>query len=250
MADTLSVSFVEQLKQSNAANTSIFVGKRKPDSEPYIIPKVVLTSVSPYFNKIVNCDFKEGKEGVLHFPEDDPSSWTLFLYWLFHRNIPEPDRAEPPNARGLSPSALAPFFSVLTKAWMLGDKYDVPAFQNSVTFRMIRTFEISFPTMQTAEEVFEITPEDCPLRKLIVEEMVTATLKLRVLKVSEVEDFGKFDGFLSLWTECHQEFCANMQRYPLHGYGRNSSQMEKYFIEEDRDLVREVEAMLKEHGQA
>lgn len=116
--------------------------------------------------------------------------------------------------------------------------------------RMLRTFEISFPALDNVTEVFETTPVGCPLRQLIVEELVTATVKLRMLKTSDLEPFSSLEGFFSLFTECHQEFCANTQSYPLHGYGRNSREMQKYLIEEDRELAAEVESMLREHGQA
>ncbi|KAF2162508.1 hypothetical protein M409DRAFT_27132 [Zasmidium cellare ATCC 36951] len=249
MADT-AVAFAEQLKLSKATNITIYVGRRQPDIEPYVLPKIVLSNAAPYFHKIVNCDFKEGQEGVLHFPEDDQYSWRLFIYWLFNRRLPEPDRPAPPNPRHLGPRALSPFFSALIKAWSLGDKYDIPAFQNSVTLRMIRTFEISFPAMENVTEVFETTPVGCPLRQLIVEELVTATMKLRVAKIADIAPLSKLDGFFPLFIQCYQDLCANVQRYPLHNYGRNSTEMQKYLVEEDRDLANEVEAMMREHGQA
>ena len=102
-------------------------------------------------------------------PEDDESTFEIFVNWLYHRRCDLPERSE-----------VVDVFMRLVQIFVLADKYDVPNLKNLVLrkiFHLIRSsLTGSSPTpgslTTTINYAYEHTSQNSGLRKLLADNLV------------------------------------------------------------------------------
>ncbi|KAH7416702.1 hypothetical protein BKA64DRAFT_717579 [Cadophora sp. MPI-SDFR-AT-0126] len=75
------------LESLGAEIVDIHVGQG-PQQKHFKVHKALLCSKIPYFDKMFNSDFREGKENVAKLPEDDPESFDILLEWVYTGSLP------------------------------------------------------------------------------------------------------------------------------------------------------------------
>lgn len=98
---------------AKSPDVTILVG---PDEVAFKLPRDLLGYYSPYFKACFNGNFKEGQEGVLRLPEDNPEYIKLLGYYMMDSNV----RLAPSET--LSPERLKFCLELVPFA----DKYDFP----------------------------------------------------------------------------------------------------------------------------
>ncbi|KAI6790266.1 hypothetical protein KC332_g18385 [Hortaea werneckii] len=143
----------------------IKVGSNK-DDEPFLISQRRLESVSEYFRKALRQDsFKEGRTRQIDFPEDDYDAWTVLVFWMM-------------KTFDIAKEELTP--ELLIKSWVLGDKYEIPEFQDQIMLELLFTFEEDYATEDIIRLGSGLSPTGSVLKRLIAEE---AAVALRIEKM-------------------------------------------------------------------
>lgn len=137
---------------------SIYVGAVP---KPLMMPKSILERSSQYFVKALkHSHLGTGETNTLRFPEDDLDGWTVVLYWMVNREVP----GEP-----IEPKASV--YRVLIACWIMGDRYDMPAFQDVVMMELLNRLDVFSPSMALVKLAFESTIPGSKLRLVMAEEL-------------------------------------------------------------------------------
>ena len=64
---------------ANSPTATILVG---PDQQAYVLNEELLTRKCPFFDKCLKATYKEGKEDLVHLPEDSPAAFGSFVKWI------------------------------------------------------------------------------------------------------------------------------------------------------------------------
>lgn len=138
----------------------IYVGAITPDTKPYLLPQTLLESTSDYFVKALRSDtFKEGREGRLHFPDDDIQAWESLLFWLIKRELP--DLVDDLDEEHL-----------YIKCWALGDKYGITTFQDEAMLELLRYYSQNHTDEQSIALALKSSAPGSKMRRIIAEELV------------------------------------------------------------------------------
>ncbi|GIZ41563.1 hypothetical protein CKM354_000486300 [Cercospora kikuchii] len=130
------------------------------------VQQKVLEAASPWFQKALRDDrFVEGQNGAITFADDDIDAWKIALYWLLHREIPEPG-----ELRGKEEED---FFVRLARCWVLGDKYNLTRLQNDIMFRLLKFADQLNFALKPAQykDLLKIVPAGSQLMQLLAEEV-------------------------------------------------------------------------------
>ncbi|KAJ9646465.1 hypothetical protein H2199_002514 [Coniosporium tulheliwenetii] len=126
----------------------------------------VLTHSSSYFKAALSGHFKEGKDGEIDLPDDDPNVFEAFYYWLFTRQLWDP------NTIAIAKAGSVPLtFDLLCKIFVFGDARGIPGLRNAAVDAILYKSGEQWIIMPTAiiNYVYENTPKDSMLRKLAVD---------------------------------------------------------------------------------
>ncbi|EXJ60152.1 hypothetical protein A1O7_04304 [Cladophialophora yegresii CBS 114405] len=128
---------------------SVIVGKQEVE---FGIHKGILAAKSPFFEKCFGVGMKEANDNVVKLPEDDPEAFEAVVEWVYATRIPA---AKPPPP--------------LVRDYVLADKLGMTDLQNAIadTIRLKRPL----PRPVHASWTWRITPEGCPLRELILDQL-------------------------------------------------------------------------------
>jgi hypothetical protein len=63
----------------------VFVGRKRKE---FSIHKKLICQASKFFNDAFTGAFKEGQEGIMYMPEDDPDVFSCFVEWLYRNPLP------------------------------------------------------------------------------------------------------------------------------------------------------------------
>ncbi|KAK0938649.1 hypothetical protein LTR29_009748 [Friedmanniomyces endolithicus] len=142
----------------------IYVGEVTPETTPFRVQQVLLGQLSDYFDSALKTDtFVEGKQGRLHFPEDNVSAWKVLLHWAFTRMLPHWFKS---TAEGNLDDGTA---MLLVDCWVLGDKYQIHAFQDEVMMEMLCWLVYSPGSCDVFKRGVELTSPGSKLRRLMAE---------------------------------------------------------------------------------
>lgn len=64
---------------------SIFLGKKRKE---FNVHKKLICDASKFFSDAFTGPFKEGQEGTMYMPEDDPDVFACFVDWLYRNPLP------------------------------------------------------------------------------------------------------------------------------------------------------------------
>lgn len=98
--------------------------------EPLFISRNLLARSSSVFEELLQQTNTTPQDHacVLRFPEDNLDAWKLLMFWMTQKRVPEvyellePDDCDP---------------SYLVRCWCLGDKYQLPLFQDAVMHQLL-----------------------------------------------------------------------------------------------------------------
>ncbi|KAI6891253.1 hypothetical protein KC318_g13908 [Hortaea werneckii] len=178
----------------------IKVGSNK-DDEPFLISQRRLESASEYFRKALRQDsFKEGGTGQIDFPEDDYDAWAVLMFWMMSAFHIAKDKLKP---------------DLLIKCWVLGDKYEIPEFQDQIMLELL--FMVQY---NDTEDIIrlgsELSPAGSVLKRLIAEEAAVALKNNNVDFESLEAAFngnGMLRDFVLARDNCEADFDFYLRRF-------------------------------------
>ncbi|TVY15177.1 hypothetical protein LARI1_G007255 [Lachnellula arida] len=59
-----------------------------PERKAFAIHKNLICNRSDFFSKAFNGPFKEGVDGTMHLPEDDPEAFSALVVWIYRDQLP------------------------------------------------------------------------------------------------------------------------------------------------------------------
>ncbi|KAK4888049.1 hypothetical protein LTR27_013008 [Elasticomyces elasticus] len=164
------------------------------NSKTYMVPRNLLTT-EPWFEAALQRgNFKEGAEGRISLPEDDPVAFEMFQYFLYNgdtvfERIHTGNEAETDLDRELEQCITA---------WIFGDKYGIPKLQNSVMLRVcdLLTTEALLLSLEFTSECYAKTSPGSPIRKLVADCIVDAVNRGETV-IGHFEGISGYSGFLA-----------------------------------------------------
>ena len=142
----------------------IYIGTRSKNSRPYIVPRYVLCESSRYFEKALSSTFVEGQTGTLHFPEDNEAGWRVLLYFIIRKQVVEFVELTKGETNAHS--------WALAHAYILADKYEIPACQNAIVRAIIEHLRYSVLSLAQKTKLLSVLPAGSHLQRIILEELV------------------------------------------------------------------------------
>ena len=145
-----------------STNARILIG---PTEAQRLVPRELLTSISPFFNAALSGTYAEGLSQTVKLPEDRPDVWDYFQYWLYTRRLDHEavDAIEP----------IKPAYFWLLHLYCLVDKLGVIPCKNDIVDKLAMLAEQtnSVPTPTDTCIIFDSfgsREEDC-MRRLVVD---------------------------------------------------------------------------------
>lgn len=125
-----------------------------------MIHKDLLVFYSDYFRGAFNGTFKEATEGKVSLPDERKDDFEIFNQFIYSRSLADGEGHTLP-------------WDQLIRVWLLGDKYLVPALQNSTmnSIRKKSDMENWVPT-DKVKLIWKNTLPSSPLRKFILDQVV------------------------------------------------------------------------------
>lgn len=128
-----------------------------------MLQDTLLRRTSRVFSAALNNEhLGEGDKGVLKFPEDDVAAWKLLVFSMFEKKLPEEDLESEANER---------LQLLLVQCWVLGDKYDIPEFQDLAILELLHHLSDKHMTPEAAEQAAANTSPPSELRMLAAREV-------------------------------------------------------------------------------
>jgi len=148
------------------------------EKKSFSIHKNLLCNAAPYFKAALDGGFAESKSQVLELPEDDVKVFERFILWLYTSELLQ----ENETIKDVS-------WDVLVELYIFGEARGISGFQNEVVDTFIDKQEVtSFITTDRAPRIYENTPTDSPLRRLLVDWTACQGVFTREEYDSEQED--------------------------------------------------------------
>lgn len=183
----------------NGPIVTIYIGPREVE---FTLHKAALCKKSKWFSRALNGRFKEAAENVLRFPDDDPEVFALLASSIYCGHLPEYEKFSFHGSDGHGRDIW-----LLAKAWVMGDKYQLPWFQNQVMEDLCAYLHYQASSMDEHLMVwiYENTIVGSPLRQLVAE----IVMELTVPRVHDshshvIEKLNGFDGFI---LDFHKAVC-------------------------------------------
>jgi len=145
---------------------TILVG---PDKFQHTVHKDLLCQKSPYFSAAANDCWKEGQEGRVPLPDDDPAAFVLYVQWLYRGRIfSSQDIGDTGGNREE--------INLLIEAFILGEKLQDQNFKDAVIDSLVHAVDTPdgqdtrwYPRSAAVDRAYKGTPESSPLLKLLVD---------------------------------------------------------------------------------
>lgn len=218
----------------------IYVGTETPESKPFLVQQSTLEHTTDYFRKAFRNEHLGTTEpGTLRFPEDDLNAWNVFLYWVVRRKLPPTEELMP--ALTNDDPDLNTDHSLVVHCWALGDKYDIPTFQDEVMLELLRSQDSKCMELSAVKLAFEHTPPGAKLRELMAEE-VGGRLAHGEIEYEQLDMFDGIVGFTSVLARKAKElqdlevWFSSLQKTPGYDDDReewvNSDKWRSYMVGE------------------
>ncbi|SMR63505.1 unnamed protein product [Zymoseptoria tritici ST99CH_3D1] len=152
---------------------SIFIGGSHNALQ---VQQQVLENLSPYFSNALKVDrFKEGRDGVMRFPEDEMDVWKTLLQWVFCRKLPK-------SLNTRNGKLTEDDLHLAVRCWTTGDKYGIKDFQDTIMLRILRHLDklplFKMIGVHIVLIAFERTPPGSLLRNLFTDFIVMAVYRI------------------------------------------------------------------------
>ncbi|CAK1358220.1 uncharacterized protein RHO25_007712 [Cercospora beticola] len=203
---------------------TIKVGPPHGENITVKIQQSLLEAVSEWFSRALYEErWLEGQTSTASFPQDDPSIWSIFIHWIFHRTLP-------PSLQN---------WRTIACCWILGDKYLIPSFQDYCMARillLLKTRDGSAPIAEdlpaTKTLILNIPPH-CILMRLLGEEVALAVFEGH-LAMHDLTCFDGTDGFWTRFLKAHSKIEGTdergVTRVQLVGYHSVAARLREYMV--------------------
>ena len=193
----------------------VYVGEQTNGGKPLLVQQSILQSLSDYFTKALRPEaFSEGRAGQLQFPEDGIDTWELLLSWAVKRSMPSW-----PFADSLSDVCRE---TLLTRSWVLGDKYQILQFQDEVMVELLSFYAESSGHQAEIKHAVSITAPGSKLRRLMAEELVHLIYDYDGMKMEKLDDFDGL-GFFAEFNATRDRLQNSQQSSDsLYRFGRTA----------------------------
>ncbi|KAI7196676.1 hypothetical protein KC363_g766 [Hortaea werneckii] len=132
------------------------------NKKPFLVSQRRPESASKYFRRALRQDsFKEGLNGQIDFPKDDYDAWTVLVFWMM-------------NTFNIAKEEITP--DLLIKCWVLGDKCEIPEFQDQIMLELLFIFVQDYATEDIIKLGSELSPTGSVLKRLVAEEAAVALI--------------------------------------------------------------------------
>lgn len=206
----------------------IYVGDKTSGSIPSVVPKPVLCRYR-YFRNALSPPFVESQTGVLHFPEDTEDAWSVLLYYFFRNQVCWPEMRETTLCSRIN-------LMTFTRAYVLADKYELPALQNKISKVMMRGLsDALYLAPSNIEEAMSILPAGSALRWVILEKVVLMVVSESKYTWADFEELVRFASVFTDLMTCFELYNEDEDEFPPHEHHKDANEeMKKYFVEETR----------------
>jgi hypothetical protein len=176
-----------------------------PEENHYTVHRDLLCHKIPYFNKLLNGDFREANQTSVHFPEDDPVAFKFLIDWVYTGILSAP----------VLPMQIGQHFSLegIVTLYLLAAKSFAFRLQDQIVDYLQAELGVSLNLHKIVRLsdhvfVFKATHRTCKLRNLFM-----AHLAYVVIRATDKTGGGKdtllfiYAVFLS-WTSLQQHLTA------------------------------------------
>ena len=131
-----------------------------PEKTEFRIHKGVLCNASSFFRTALEGGFKETLEQTIEMPEANVDAFKHFQLWLYSRQL----------SRSGVYSSRREAWNGFVHLYIFAEAYGIPALQNDTIDVLIGLFERgSMIAYSSIQNVYENSPSNSPLRRLIVD---------------------------------------------------------------------------------
>ncbi|KAK5706223.1 hypothetical protein LTR97_001210 [Elasticomyces elasticus] len=180
------------------------------NSKTYLIPRNLLNTVPWFKAALQRGGFKEGAEGKISLPEDNPSSFEVFQYGLYTESLGFPRLSENLIAEDLQSE-----LEQCVHAWIFGHKYNILPMQNEVALRicdLLETGVVHF-SVELVAICYVGTPSGSPLRVLATESVVHQVREGRV-NIAKYNHLSVHEEFLGDLLKAHEACHSAPKDFP------------------------------------
>ncbi|CAD0056030.1 unnamed protein product [Aureobasidium pullulans] len=160
-----------------------------PEEREFLIHKGLLCHYSEYFRGALSGSFKEGLEGAVPMPQEDPYLFEIVVSWCYTRKLQ--DMADKAGSEM--------DYLDLINLWIFGDKHIIPALQNAVmdAFMQKNAAVKHIPSCYILH-IYENTMPRSQMRRVVI-------------------DLVAYTGGLDEYVECVLSFWSDYYRGMLNG---------------------------------
>ena len=134
--------------------------------------KSLLTHYSGFFRGALNGNFHEAKTKTVTLAHDNPTTFELFVHWLYYQDFPNKNRNDDPELVESFYIEGFPDDQKVVKLYVFGDKYEVEHLRRDAIDLLFRTMEqpdCLLPCPETTEYAFARLSADNPMCRLLVD---------------------------------------------------------------------------------
>ncbi|RMZ11324.1 hypothetical protein D0860_03439 [Hortaea werneckii] len=158
------------------------------DGTKYTLSKKTVCSISDYFAKALDGDFREAHERTLKLPDCSEETFDAVLW--FHMNSSLPWDIESGDQAQL----------LLVNLWIFGDIYLLPRLKKETFTAASEMLERRRPCPGILAEVFARCAEDSPLRALVIEK-ATSCIARRAYSSRERAELAEIEEFSEIMAD-------------------------------------------------
>ncbi|KAK4542970.1 hypothetical protein LTR36_005968 [Oleoguttula mirabilis] len=174
---------------------TVIVGQDQEQVE-FNFPKALLCSRSAWFDTAFREGrFVEGKAGRITLPDDSPSAFMAFEYYVYFEDLAYVDLMSLPDDH----DEWREHFEHCIEVWVLGDKYHMPGLQNTIMLRACEVLKRKMDTVFSLDALtlcFQHSTRGSPLRK-IAADYIVHKIECEGMRIDDWELCFGFDGFFA-----------------------------------------------------
>ncbi|KAK5688473.1 hypothetical protein LTS10_000451 [Elasticomyces elasticus] len=206
------------------------------DSVTFYVSRTTLENTSDYFRAAIrNAHLGGGDVDTISFPEDNLEAWKVLLYWMITHKLPkaaelllqqfefegeehEEDKKEEEDKKDEEDETRTDTdHKLCIRCWALGDKYDVPDFQDLIMLELLRSIELEPIQLDEIKEGIECTGPGSKLRDLMAEELARE-VSAGDIETSELDAFDGVAGFSNILVAKINRLAEWKQLNPLNSF--------------------------------
>lgn len=167
-----------------------------------MLQETLLRRTSRVFSAALNNEhLGEGNKGALKFPKDDVAAWKALIFWIFDKKYPEENLESRMSRREMEEDlekkeAMEEELQVfLIHCWIVGDKYDIPDFQDLAMLELLHHLNQSYMLPLAAELAASGTAPGSKLRLIAAQDIALVATKRAEDAIDEYESALSVSGF-------------------------------------------------------